>query len=133
LYDPADDLLIVPLPDLILGLAAFLLGAERPLDAMYPLPERFTAPDALAALIPVARDVRFLLPPLLTVPLPDLILGLAVRFFPYEPADDLLIVPLPDLILGFLLVFDLAEPTLAVLVPLFVVTLTIVRRSCNDF
>jgi len=51
----------------------------------------------------------------------------------YEPADDLLIVPLPDLILGFLLVFDLAEPTLAVLVPLFVVTLTIVRRSCNDF
>jgi hypothetical protein len=133
LYDPADDLLIVPLPDLILGLAVFLLGAERPLDAMYPLPERLTAPDALAALIPVARDVRFLLPLLLTVPLPDLILGLALRFFPYEPADDLLIVPLPDLILGFLLVFDLAEPTLAVLVPLFVVTLTIVRRSCNDF
>ena len=69
MYDPADALLIVPLPDLILGFAAFLLGAERPLDAMYPLPERLTLPDALAALIPVARDLVLFPPLLLTVPL----------------------------------------------------------------
>ena len=134
LYDPEDDLLIVPLPDLILGFAVFLLGAERPLDAMYPLPERLTLPDALAALIPVARDLRFVAPPLLTVPLPDLILGFALRFFPYEPEDDLLIVPLPDLILGFALrFFPLEEPTFAVPVPLFTVTLTIVMRRYYDF
>ena len=132
LYAPVDDLLIVPLPDLILGRAVFLLGAF-PLAAMYPLPERLTLPDALAALIPVVRDVRFLLPPLLTIPLPDLVLGLALRDFPYDPEDDLLMVPLPDLILGFLLVFDLAEPTLAVLVPLFVLTLTMIMRSYYDF
>ena len=133
LYDPEDDLLIVPLPDLILGRAVDLLGA-LPLAAMYPLPERFTLPDALAALIPVARDLRFVPPPLLTVPLPDLILGFALRFFPYEPEDDLLIVPLPDLILGFALrFFPLEEPTLAVPVPLFTVTLTIVMRRYYDF
>ena len=51
---PEDDLRIVPLPDLILGFAVALLGA-LPLAVMYPLPERFTLPDALAALIPVAR------------------------------------------------------------------------------
>ena len=133
LYEPADDLLIVPLPDLILGFAAALLGA-LPLVVMYPLPERLTLPDALAALIPVARDVRFLLPPLLTIPLPDLVLAPPLEVvFLYEPADDLLIVPLPDLILGFALFFDLAEPTLAVLVPLFVETLTMIMRRCHDF
>ena len=101
---------------------------------MYPRPERLTLPDALAALIPVARDLRFVPPPLLTVPLPDLILGFALRFFPYEPEDDLLIVPLPDLILGFALrFFPLEEPTLAVLVPLFTVTLTMIKRNCYDF
>ena len=46
---------IVPLPDLILGFAGVLLVAEPPLAVMYPLPERFTLPDALAALMPVAR------------------------------------------------------------------------------
>jgi hypothetical protein len=132
LYDPADDLLTVPLPDLILGFALLALGA-LPLAVMYPLPERLTLPDALAALIPVARDLGFF-PPLLTVPLPDLVLGFALRAFPYDPADDLLTVPLPDLILGFFLVFfPLAEPTLAVLVPLFTVTLTMFVRNCYDF
>jgi hypothetical protein len=132
LYDPADDLLIVPLPDLILGFLLAALGA-LPVAVMYPLPERFTLPDALAALIPVARDLDFF-PPRLTVPLPDLILGFALRFFPYDPADDLLIVPLPDLILGFALrFFPLEEPTLAVLVPLFTLTLTISMRNCYDF
>ena len=132
LYDPADDLLIVPLPDLILGFALLLLGA-LPLAATYPLPERLTLPDALAALIPVARDLRFVPPPLLTVPRPDLVLAVALRFFPYEPADDLLIVPRPDLILGFALLFDLLEPTFLVLVPLFTVTLTMIMRNCYDF
>ena len=133
LYDPADDLLIVPLPDLILGFALLLLGA-LPLAATYPLPERLTLPDALAALIPVARDVRFLLPPLLTIPLPDLVLALFLAVvFLYDPEDDLLIVPLPDLILGFAFLFDLVEPTLAVLVPRFVLTLTMIMRRYYDF
>ena len=133
MYDPADDLLIVPLPDLILGLdAAALLGAEPPLTVTYPLPERLTLPDALAALIPVGRDLRFAT--LLTVPRPDLILGFALLDFAYDPADDLLIVPLPDLILGFaLLDFDLLDFTFLVLVPLFVVTLTMIMRRCHDF
>jgi hypothetical protein len=132
LYDPADDLLTVPLPDLILGLFLAALGA-LPLAAMYPLPERFTLPDALAALIPVARGLDFFPPPRLTVPLPDLVLGFALRFFPYDPADDLLTVPLPDLILGFTRFFPLEEPTFAVLVPLFTVTLTMIMRNCYDF
>ena len=55
LYVPAADLRIVPRPDLILGLAGAFFLAEPPLAVMYPLPERFTLPDALAALIPVAR------------------------------------------------------------------------------
>jgi len=55
LYVPEDDLRIVPLPDLILGLVVDFLVAELLLAAMYPLPERFTLPDALAALMPVAR------------------------------------------------------------------------------
>ena len=132
MYDPADDLLIVPLPDLILGLVAAFLGAEPPLTVTYPLPERLTLPDALAALIPVARDLRFAT--LLTVPRPDLILGFALLDFAYDPADDLLIVPLPDLILGFaLLDFDLLDFTFLVLVPLFVVTLTMIMRRCHDF
>ena len=131
---PEDDLLIVPLPDLILGLAGALLVAEPPLAVMYPLPERFTLPDALAALIPVAR--RLVVPlALLTNPLPDLVLGpfLAVVFL-YVPADDLLIVPLPDLILGLpLLDFDFPDLTFLVLVPLFTVTLTMIKRSYYDF
>jgi hypothetical protein len=128
---PEADLLITPLPDLILGLVAAFLGA-LPLVVMYPLPERLTLPDALAALIPVARDLRFAT--LLTVPLPDLILGFALLDFLYVPADDLLIVPLPDLILGLLLLdFDLPERTFAVPVPLFVVTLTMIKRSYYDF
>ena len=125
---------------------------------MYPRPERFTLPDALAALIPVARDLD--LPPLLlTVPRPDLVLAVALRFFPYDPEDDLLMVPRPDLILGFalrffpydpvddlltvprpdlilgfaLLDFDLPDFTFLVLVPLFVLTLTMIMRSCHDF
>ena len=129
---PEADLLIVPLPDLILGLAGAFLVAEPPLTEMNPLPERLTLPDALAALIPVARDLRFAT--LLTVPLPDLILGFALLDFLYVPADDLLIVPLPDLILGLLLLdFDLPERTFAVPVPLFVVTLTMIKRSYYDF
>ena len=64
----------MPLPDLMLGLAVVLLVAEPPLDAMYPLPERFTLPDALAALMPVAR-LDFVPLDLLTYPLPDLMLG----------------------------------------------------------
>ena len=132
MYDPADDLLIVPLPDLILGFALLFLVA-LPLAAMYPLPERLTLPDALPALIPVARDLGFFQPPLLTVPRPDLVLAVALRFVPYEPEDDLLIVPLPDLILGFPFLFDLLEPTFLVLVPLFTVTLTITMRICYDF
>ena len=133
MYDPADDLLIVPLPDLILGFGAALLGAEPPLTVTYPLPERLTLPDALAALIPVARDLDFAV--LLTVPLPDLVLALLlVVGFLYDPEDDLLITPLPDLILGLpLLDFDLPERTFAVPVPLFVVTLTMVKRSYYDF
>ena len=103
LYDPVDVLLIVPLPDLILGLVVDFLVAEPPLAAMYPLPERFTLPDALAALMPVARDLRFAT--LLTVPRPDLILGL----------------PLLD--------FDFPDLTFLVLVPLFTVTLTMNMRS----
>ena len=59
LYDPADDLLIVPLPDLILGLLLFFRSLNHHLSVMYPLPERLTLPDALAALIPVARDLGF--------------------------------------------------------------------------
>jgi hypothetical protein len=134
LYDPEDDLLIVPLPDLILGLDGDLLGAEPPLDLMYPLPERFTLPDALAALIPVARGLALFPPLLLTIPLPDLILALFLEAgLLYDPEDDLLIVPLPDLILGFLFVFDLAEPTFAVLVPRFVLTLTMIMRRYYDF
>ena len=133
LYDPADDLLIVPLPDLILGFATFLLVA-LPLAAMYPRPERFTLPDALAALIPTARDLDLVPPLLLTVPRPDLVLADALRFFPYDPEDDLLTVPRPDLILGFaLLDFDLPDFTFLVLVPLFVLTLTMIMRSCHDF
>ena len=131
MYVPADDLLIVPLPDLILGLVVDFLVAEPPLAAMYPLPERFTLPDALAALMPVARDLDFAPPLLLTYPLPDLILDvlLAVDFL-YVPADDLLIVPLPDLILGLpFLDFDLPDLTFLVLVPLFTVTLTMNMRS----
>ena len=125
---PEDDLRIVPRPDLILGLAVALLVAELPLAVMYPLPERFTLPDALAALMPVARDLRFAT--LLTVPLPDLILGFARPDFPYDPEDDLLITPLPDLILGFaFLDFDLPDLTFLVLVPLFTVTLTMNMRS----
>ena len=126
---PEDDLRIVPLPDLILGFAAVFLVAEPPLAAMYPLPERFTLPDALAALMPVARDLRFAT--LLTVPRPDLILGLLlVVDFLYVPEDDLLIVPRPDLILGLpLLDFDFPDLTFLVLVPLFTVTLTMNMRS----
>ena len=125
---PEDDLLIVPLPDLILGFARAFL-AEPPLAVMYPLPERFTLPDALAALMPVARDLRFAT--LLTVPRPDLILGLLlVVDFLYVPEDDLLIVPRPDLILGLpLLDFDFPDLTFLVLVPLFTVTLTMNMRS----
>jgi len=126
---PEDDLLIVPLPDLILGLAEAFFLAEPPLVVMYPLPERFTLPDALAALMPVARDLRFAT--LLTVPRPDLILGLLlVVDFLYVPEDDLLIVPRPDLILGLpLLDFDFPDLTFLVLVPLFTVTLTMNMRS----
>ena len=131
MYVPADDLRIVPLPDLILGLVVALLVAEPLLAVMYPLPERLTLPDALAALIPVARDLRFAT--LLIVPLPDLILGFARRALLYDPVDPLLIVPRPDLILGFALFFDLEEPTLAVLVPLLVLTLTMIMRSYYDF
>jgi len=100
---------------------------------MYPRPERLTLPDALAALIPVVRDLD--LPPLLlTVPRPDLVLAVALRFFPYDPEDDLLIVPRPDLILGFaLLDFDLPDFTFLVLVPLFELTLTMIMRSSHDF
>ena len=157
MYDPADDLLIVPLPDLILGFGAALLVAEPPLTVTYPLPERLTLPDALPALIPIARGLRFAtlltvprpdlvlgfalldfaydpVDDLLTVPRPDLILGFALLDFAYDPADDLLIVPRPDLILGFaLLDFDLPDLTFLVLVPLFVDTLTMIMRSCHDF
>ena len=101
---------------------------------MYPRPERFTLPDALAALIPVARDLVLFPPLLLTVPRPDLVLAVALRFFPYDPEDDLLTVPRPDLILGFALRdFDLPDFTFLVLVPLFVLTLTMIMRSCHDF
>ena len=129
MYVPEDDLLIVPLPDLILGLAGVLLVAEPPLTEMNPLPERLTLPDALAALIPVARDLRFAT--LLTVPLPDLILGLLLGVdFLYVPEDVLLTVPRPDLILGLpLLDFDFPDLTFLVLVPLFTVTLTMNMRS----
>jgi len=131
---PEDDLLIVPLPDLILGLAGAFLVAEPPLTEMNPLPERLTLPDALSALIPVARDLDLAPPLQLTVPRPDLVLAVALRFFPYDPEDDLLTVPRPDLILGFaLLDFDLPDFTFLVLVPLFVLTLTMIMRSCHDF
>ena len=66
-------------------------------------------------------------------PLPDLVLALLLAGFLYDPADDLLIVPLPDLILGFALLFDLLEPTFLVVVPLFTVTLTMIKRNCYDF
>ena len=129
MYVPEDDLLIVPLPDLILGFAGAFLVAEPPLTEMNPLPERLTLPDALAALIPVARDLRFAT--LLTVPLPDLILGLLLAAdFLYVPEDVLLTVPRPDLILGLpLLDFDFPDLTFLVLVPLFTVTLTMNMRS----
>ena len=129
MYVPEDDLLIVPLPDLILGFAGAFLVAEPPLTEMNPLPERLTLPDALAALIPVARDLRFAT--LLTVPLPDLILGLLLAAdFLYVPEDDLLTVPRPDLILGLpFLDFDFPDLTFLVLVPLFTVTLTMNMRS----
>jgi len=119
LYVPEADLHIVPRPDLILGLAGAFFLAEPPLAVMYPLPERFTLPDALAALMPVARDLDFAPPLLLTYPLPDLILDvfLAVDFL-YVPAADLRIVPRPDLILGRAGAFFLAEPPLAVMYPL---------------
>jgi hypothetical protein len=101
---------------------------------MYPRPERFTLPDALAALIPVARDLDLVPLLLLTVPRPDLVLGFALRFFPYDPVDDLLTVPRPDLVLGFaLLDFDLPDFTFLVLVPLFVLTLTMIMRCYHDF
>ena len=137
MYDPADDLLTVPLPDLILGLAAALLGAEPALTVTYPLPERLTLPDALAALIPVARDLRFAT--LLTVPLPDLILGFALLDFAYDPVDDLLTVPLPDLILGFALldfVYDPVDDLRTVPLPdliLGFVFLAMIKRSQYDF
>jgi len=52
----------------------------------------------------------------------------------YVPEDDLLIVPLPDLILGLpLLDFDFPDLTFLVLVPLFTVTLTMIKRSYYDF
>ena len=133
MYAPEDVLRIVPRPDLILGLGAAFLAVEPPADVMYPLPERLTLPDALAALIPVAR--RLVVPPaLLTNPLPDLVLGFARRDFPYEPEDDLLITPLPDLILGFVFLdFDLPDLTFLVPVPLFTLTLTMIKRSYYDF
>ena len=58
----ADALLIVPLPDLILGRAGALLGALPPALLTYPLPERFTLPLALRDLILVleGRLVVFL-------------------------------------------------------------------------
>ena len=126
---PEDDLLIVPLPDLILGLAGAFLVAEPPLTEMNPLPERLTLPDALAALMPVARDLRFAT--LLTVPLPDLILGLLLAVdFLYVPEDALQTVQRPDLILGLpFLDFDFPDLTFLVLVPLFTVTLTMNMRS----
>ena len=136
MYDPADDLLTVPLPDLILGLGAALLGAE-PLTVMYPLPERFTLPDALAALIPIARGLRFAT--LLTVPRPDLVLGFALLDFAYDPVDDLLTVPRPDLILGFALLdfaYDPADDLLTVPLPdliLGFVFLAMIKRSQYDF
>ena len=134
LYAPVDVLRIVPLPDLILGLVVDFLVAELLLAVTYPLPERLTLPDALAALIPVARDLDLAPPLLLIVPRPDLVLADALRFFPYDPEDDLLTVPRPDLILGFaLLDFDLPDFTFLVLVPLFVLTLTMIMRSYHDF
>jgi hypothetical protein len=94
LYDPADDLLIVPLPDLILGLAAALLGALPPALLMYPRPERFTLPLALRDLILVleGRLVVFLVD-LLTYPLPDLALGL--RLAPEVLTGTYFLVPVP--------------------------------------
>ena len=93
LYDPADDLLITPLPDLMLGFAVVLL-VVLPLAEMYPLPERLTLPDALAALIPVAR-LDFALPDLLTYPLPDLVLGLLLVPDTLVATYFLVPVPLP--------------------------------------
>ena len=137
MYDPADDLLTVPLPDLILGLGAALLGAEPPLTVTYPLPERLTLPDALPALIPIARGLRFAT--LLTVPRPDLVLGFALLDFAYDPVDDLLTVPRPDLILGFALLdfaYDPADDLLTVPLPdliLGFVFLAMIKRSQYDF
>ena len=91
LYDPAADLLITPLPDLMLGFAVALLVA-LPLVVMYPLPERFTVPDALAALIPVAR-LDFAPLDLLTYPLPDLIL--AFLLVPDTLVAVIFLVPVP--------------------------------------
>ena len=90
LYDPAADLLITPLPDLMLGFAVVLL-VVLPLAEMYPLPERLTLPDALAALIPVARDLDFVV--LLTNPLPDLVLGFL--FVPDTLVAVIFLVPVP--------------------------------------
>ena len=137
LYVPEDVLLIVPRPDLILGFdGAFL--AEPPLAVMYPLPERFTLPDALAALIPVARDLDFTV--LLTSPLPDLILGFLLVPDALVAVIFLVPVPLPvDIVLPtffFAWAFLYFEPahadaflTFLVPVPLPVVTLTMIMRS----
>ena len=138
LYDPEDDLRIVPLPDLILGLAVDFLADEPPLDATYPLPERLTLPDALAALIPVARDLDFVV--LLTNPLPDLVLGLllvpdilvAVIFLVPVPLPVDIVLPTFFLAWAFLY-FEPAHAdaflTFLVPVPLPVVTLTMIMRS----
>ena len=137
MYDPADDLLTVPLPDLILGLGAALLGDEPPLTVTYPLPERLTLPDALPALIPIARGLRFAT--LLTVPRPDLVLGFALLDFAYDPVDDLLTVPRPDLILGFALLdfaYDPEDDLRTVPLPdliLGFVFLAMIKRSQYDF
>ena len=56
LYVPADVLLIVPLPDLILGLDAAFFLAGPALAVMYPLPERFTLPDAYDWDFQTSRD-----------------------------------------------------------------------------
>ena len=98
MYDPVDDLLITPLPDLMLGFAGVLLVAV-PLVVMYPLPERFTLPDALAALIPVAR-LDFVPVALLTYPLPDLMLGFLLVPDTLVAVIFLVPVPLPvDIVL----------------------------------
>ena len=70
---------------------ADFLADEPPLDVTYPLPERLTLPDALAALIPVARDLDFVV--LLTNPLPDLVLGFL--FVPDTLVAVIFLVPVP--------------------------------------